>query len=190
MKDSSESAVLRRLIEHANSGDVAARGMLLEHAYDRLCLLAAEMLAESFPTIKNRHEVNSIVHETWLKLDRVHDKTQPPILADFFRLAVFKIRQVLLDIVDRSRDCANKAIARASMILSCISGWAAPSFDREQPLIRQLSPMSPTTKSSIPTAITSRSRTAGLRAIISSKPASLGEFRMNSVPCSSSDRLR
>jgi RNA polymerase sigma factor (sigma-70 family) len=108
MSDSNQSIVLKGLIEQANTGDLNARRKLLEHAYDRLCQLAGKMLVESFPTLRNRHEVNSIVHETWLKLDQALDKTQPPTVADFFRLAAFKIRQVLLDMVDRHRKASQR----------------------------------------------------------------------------------
>ena len=108
MSDSNHSVVLKGLIDLANTGDLEARRKLLEHAYDRLCQLAGKMLAESFPTLKNRHEVNSIVHETWLKLDQALDKSQPPTVADFFRLAAFKIRQVLLDMVEHHRKASQR----------------------------------------------------------------------------------
>ena len=108
MPDSDQAIILKGLIELANTGDLAARRKLLEHAYDRLCQLAGKMLTESFPALKNRHEVNSIVHETWLKLDQALEKTQPPTVADFFRLAAFKIRQVLLDMVDRHRKASQR----------------------------------------------------------------------------------
>jgi hypothetical protein len=64
MSDSDRSVFLKELIDLANTGDLGARRRLLEHAYDRLFRLAGKMLAESFPMLKNRHEVNSIVHET------------------------------------------------------------------------------------------------------------------------------
>ena len=108
MSESDRSVFFKELIDLANTGDLAARRKLLEHAYDRLCRLAGKMLAESFPMLQNRHEVNSIVHETWLKLDQALDKTQPPSVADFFRLAAFKIRQVLLDMVDRYRKASQR----------------------------------------------------------------------------------
>ncbi len=101
MTEHDQSIVLKNLISLANSGDLDARRQLLGHAYDRLCSLAAKILSESFPSLKNRHEVNSIVPETWLQLDQALDKSQPPTVADFFRLAAFKIRQVLLDMVER-----------------------------------------------------------------------------------------
>jgi DNA-directed RNA polymerase specialized sigma24 family protein len=47
------------------------------------------------------------VHETWLRLLQTLQTTQPCTVADFFRLAAHKIRQVLLDLADRQRKLAN-----------------------------------------------------------------------------------
>lgn len=103
MSDQDNSVHLKGLIERANAGDANARHDLVAHAYDRLCKLAARIMAESFPALKDHHEVNSIVHETWIRLDQALDKTQPPTVADFFRFAAYKIRHVLLDMVAKYR---------------------------------------------------------------------------------------
>jgi RNA polymerase sigma factor (sigma-70 family) len=44
-----------------------------------------------------------VVHETWLRLIQALDKADPPTVADFFRLAAHKIRQVLLDMAERQK---------------------------------------------------------------------------------------
>src|SRR5262245_50743327 len=88
---------LQALIDRILAGDRAARRELLNRACDRLRRLAGRMLNESFPALRDRHDLDSVVHETWLRLVQTVEKTDPPTVADFFRLAAFKIRQVLLD---------------------------------------------------------------------------------------------
>ena len=57
----------------------------------------------TIPGRPEHHDVDSVVHETWLRLFQALEKTEPPTVADFFRLAAHKIRQVLLDMADRQR---------------------------------------------------------------------------------------
>jgi RNA polymerase sigma factor (sigma-70 family) len=61
------------------------------------------MLHGSFPELARCHEVDSVVHETWVRLLQALDKTQPPTVVDFFRLAAHKFRQVLLDMAQSER---------------------------------------------------------------------------------------
>jgi RNA polymerase sigma factor (sigma-70 family) len=61
------------------------------------------MLHGSFPELARRHEVDSVVHETWVRLLQALDKAEPPTVADFFRLAAHKFRQVLLDMAQSER---------------------------------------------------------------------------------------
>src|SRR5262245_28174692 len=94
---------LQQLIDRIQAGDRPARRELLNRACERLRRLAARMLNESFPALRNRHELDSVVHETWLRLVQTVEKADPPTVADFFRLAAFKIRQVLLDMSERQQ---------------------------------------------------------------------------------------
>jgi RNA polymerase sigma factor (sigma-70 family) len=94
---------LQQLIDRIQAGDQPARRELLNRACDRLRRLAARMLNESFPALRNRHELDSVVHETWLRLVQTVEKANPPTVADFFRLAAFKIRHVLLDMSERNQ---------------------------------------------------------------------------------------
>lgn len=94
---------LQVLLDGIRRGDSQARRQLLERAYERLRRLAGCIFAGSFPALRNRHELDSVVHESWLRLMQALDKTEPPTVADFFRLAAHKIRQVLLDMVERER---------------------------------------------------------------------------------------
>jgi RNA polymerase sigma factor (sigma-70 family) len=94
---------LQQLIDRIQAGDRPARRELLNRACERLRRLAARMLNESFPALRNRHELDSVVHETWLRLVQTVEKADPPTVADFFRLAAFKIRHVLLDMSARNQ---------------------------------------------------------------------------------------
>jgi RNA polymerase sigma factor (sigma-70 family) len=91
------SVELQGLLDRLRQGDREARRLLLERACDRLRRLAGRMLHGSFPELARRHELDSVVHETWVRLLQALEKTEPPTVADFFRLAAHKFRQVLLD---------------------------------------------------------------------------------------------
>ena len=112
------SVQLQALIDRAGAGDRDARRQLLERACDRLRRLAARIFRESFPALRDRHELDSVVHETWLRLAQALESAHPPTVADFFRLAAHKIRQVLLDMADRQR----KLMAREAVGLSGVAG--------------------------------------------------------------------
>jgi RNA polymerase sigma factor (sigma-70 family) len=108
MAEADRTIELQELIDRIQAGDAQARRLLLERAYDRLSRLANRILTRSFPSVQARHDVHSVVHETWLRLLQAMEKTQPPTVADFFRLAAHKIRHVLLDLVDRQRKLASR----------------------------------------------------------------------------------
>src|SRR5262245_23892315 len=95
------SVHLQSLLDRMRQGDPAARRLLLERACGRLRRLAARILHGWFARVESRHELDSVVHETWLRLATALETTEPPTVADFFRLAAHKIRQVLLDMVER-----------------------------------------------------------------------------------------
>lgn len=101
--DQDTTVELQSLLDRLRAGDQAARRAFLEQACDRLRRLASKILYGSFPSLHARHDVDSVVHETWLRLMQAVDKADPPTVADFFRLAAHKIRQVLLDMADRQR---------------------------------------------------------------------------------------
>ena len=101
--DQHSTSQLQTLLDRLRQGDRQARREFLEQVCERLRRLAAKILSGSFPNLQARHEVDSVVHETWLRLMQALDKTDPPTVADFFRLAAFKIRQVLLDMSAKQR---------------------------------------------------------------------------------------
>jgi RNA polymerase sigma factor (sigma-70 family) len=94
---------MQSALDRLRQGDEAARRQVLERACERLRRLAGRMLHGSFPDLGRRHDVDSVVHETWLRLLPALDSVQPPTSADFFRLAAHKIRQVLLDMAAGER---------------------------------------------------------------------------------------
>jgi RNA polymerase sigma factor (sigma-70 family) len=100
---SDDSIYLQGLLDRMNQGDLAARRELLQRACTRLRRLANTMLAGSFPALRQRHELDSVVDETWLRLSQALEQVTPPTVADFFRLAAHKVRQVLLDMAQRER---------------------------------------------------------------------------------------
>src|SRR6516162_3231971 len=104
------NAELQGLLDRLRQGDRAARRLLLERACERLRRLAGRMLHGSFPEVARRHEVDSVVHETWVRLLQALDKTEPATVADFFRLAAHKFRQVLLDMAQGERRRAQREV--------------------------------------------------------------------------------
>jgi RNA polymerase sigma factor (sigma-70 family) len=94
---------LQALIDRMRRGDHQALRDLLERAHTRLRKLAARVLGGSFPALAGSHDLDSVVHETWLRLAQALESADPPTVADFFRLAAHKVRQVLLDMADRQR---------------------------------------------------------------------------------------
>jgi RNA polymerase sigma factor (sigma-70 family) len=101
--DSAATVELQALLDHLRAGDEQAKRAFLEKACERLRRLAGKILSGSFPRVQQRHELDSVVHETWLRLMQAMDQADPPTVADFFRLAAHKIRQVLLDMVAREQ---------------------------------------------------------------------------------------
>ena len=97
------SVELQGLLDRLRQGDREARQLLLERACERLRRLAGKMLHGSFPELARRHEVDSVVHETWVRLLQALDKAEPATVADFFGLAAHKFRQVLLDMAQGER---------------------------------------------------------------------------------------
>jgi RNA polymerase sigma factor (sigma-70 family) len=112
--DTDDSALLQGLLDRLRQGDRDARRLLLERACERLRRLAGRMLHGSFPELARRHELDSVVHETWVRLLQALDKAEPPTVADFFRLAALKFRQVLLDLAQSERRRAQREVVGLS----------------------------------------------------------------------------
>ena len=105
-----DSIEIQDLLDRLRRGDGEARRLLLERACERLRRLAGQMLHGSFPELARRHELDSVVHETWVRLLQALEKAEPPTVADFFRLAAHKFRQVLLDMAQGERRRAQREV--------------------------------------------------------------------------------
>jgi RNA polymerase sigma factor (sigma-70 family) len=124
---------LQALIDRLRQGDRGACRTLLERAHGRLRKLAGRILAGSFPALRARHDLDSITDETWLRLLKALEKTEPPTVADFFRLAAHKIRQVLLDLAARERRRLGREVAPAADASSTGDAPAEPSDRTHDP---------------------------------------------------------
>ena len=122
---------LEALLDRLRAGDQAARRQFLELACGRLRRLAARILYGSFPKLQARHDVDSVVHETWLRLIQALDKADPPTVEDFFRLAAHKIRQVLLDMAEHKRrlDQRETLLGTGSVQPQSAEPWGARTYD-------------------------------------------------------------
>jgi RNA polymerase sigma factor (sigma-70 family) len=109
--DSGATANLQLLLDRLRQGDLQARCEFLDLVCDRLRRLAGKILSGSFPNLQRRHDVDSIVHETWLRLMQALEKADPPTVADFFRLAAHKVRQVLLDMVSHEQRSLSRQLS-------------------------------------------------------------------------------
>jgi RNA polymerase sigma factor (sigma-70 family) len=102
MNDDSTLADVEALLVRLRQGESGARHKLLMRTYERLRKLAAGLLNRSFPRLRDRHQVESVVHEAWIRLDQALAATHPATPRDFFHFATHKVRQVLLDMVYRA----------------------------------------------------------------------------------------
>jgi RNA polymerase sigma factor (sigma-70 family) len=127
------SGELQALIDRLRQGDRRACRDLLERAHGRLRKLANRILSGSFPALRARHDLDSIVDETWLRLLQALEKSEPPTVADFFRLAAHKIRQVLLDVAARERRRLGREVAAAGGSASSDGGPAEPADRSHDP---------------------------------------------------------
>jgi RNA polymerase sigma factor (sigma-70 family) len=124
-KMSNDSTVeLQKLIDDFSQGGSAARRALIERATNRLRRLAAKMVGESFPDLRAIHDVDSVVNETWMQLVPALEATSIDSVQDFFRLAALKIRQVLLNMVDRAR--------RRAPEIASLQGQSSANWDPSQ----------------------------------------------------------
>jgi RNA polymerase sigma factor (sigma-70 family) len=101
MTDDTTLADLEVLLLRLRQGDSEARHRLLLRTYDRLRKLTAALLCRSFPRLRREHQLESVLHEAWIRLDQALAGCVPPTPRDFFRFASYKVRQVLLDMVAR-----------------------------------------------------------------------------------------
>jgi RNA polymerase sigma factor (sigma-70 family) len=86
-----------------------ARRRLIDLAAERLHRLAHRILRHSFPGPARDHETGSVVNEFVLRLWRVPAENNPPTVQDFFRLAAWHMRNILLDMARAGARAAGAA---------------------------------------------------------------------------------
>jgi RNA polymerase sigma factor (sigma-70 family) len=106
-RDVSESplettSILGELVKRLHEGDASARQELLNRSYRRLRELTGSTLRR-FPGVRATHDLDSIVNQVWIRLDRALKTTQPDSLEGFFGLLFKKAREVLLDLSRQQR---------------------------------------------------------------------------------------
>ena len=111
---------LQGLIDRLARGDDTARAELLSRAYNRLRRIASAMFHRDFPGLRDRHDVESVVDESWARLMRALETVRPPTVEDFLRLVAHKVRQALLDMAGRQKQRDDRV-------------RAAPAGPRERP---------------------------------------------------------
>jgi len=94
---------IQRLLDRLRLGEPLARRELLERAHRRIVKIAVALFQEDFRGLRGRHDVESVVSETWMGLMRALESTQPATPDAFFGLVFVKVRQALLQIASRER---------------------------------------------------------------------------------------
>jgi RNA polymerase sigma factor (sigma-70 family) len=88
---------VRDLLEGVRGGDEHARRELLDRVHHRLRRIAAAMFHRDFPRLRDRHDLESVVDEAWLRLAKALEGHAPESPDQFFGLLFRKVRQVLID---------------------------------------------------------------------------------------------
>jgi RNA polymerase sigma factor (sigma-70 family) len=94
---------IQRLLDRLQRGEPEARQELLQRAHQRLVRIAGALFQEDFGGLHGRHDLDSVVNETWISLMRALEVTQPETAQGFFGLVFVKVRLALLQIAKRQR---------------------------------------------------------------------------------------
>ncbi len=94
------TAQLQNWLDLLAEGDKQARVRLIEHACERLRLLARRMLRR-FPRVHRWEETDDVLTEALTKLHRSLETVQPESPRHFYNLAAAQIRRVLIDMSRR-----------------------------------------------------------------------------------------
>lgn len=86
-----------RLLRLFRLGDNQASGALIEHAYERLGILAKRMLKE-YPALRRWERTDDVLQNALLRLWQALKATKPESVLHFRRLAALQIRRELIDL--------------------------------------------------------------------------------------------
>lgn len=92
---------LMKLIDRLKSGDPRARNELIERAMDRIRRISLAILHRSFPNYR-QHE-DTVFQESALRLMKAMETVELADPEHFLRLVAQKVRQTLLDLVEKER---------------------------------------------------------------------------------------
>jgi RNA polymerase sigma factor (sigma-70 family) len=85
------------LFDRLAAGDTSAADDIIDHAMERLKLLAHKRM-KSFPAVRQRHETVDVVQGAAMRLYRALKAVRPTSVEQFLRLAATQIRRELLDL--------------------------------------------------------------------------------------------
>ena len=87
---------LRDWLNLAKQGQVDARNEIIDHACERLRLLARKML-KNYPRVKRWSETDDVLQNAMIRLHRSLAEIQPETPRQFYGLATAQIRRELID---------------------------------------------------------------------------------------------
>ena len=126
---------IRHCLERLNARDTAARTELLEHARQRLGLLAQRMFAK-YPVLHDREQVEDVFQEAIVRLWKSLEEVGPTTVAGFMALAALQIRRALRDLArthfgrkpvhesDKRRPIINRAAGASFDDRAADGAWA------------------------------------------------------------------
>lgn len=85
------------LLEKLRQGDSSARGLLIDHACDRLRRLTRRML-RSYPSVRRWSETDDVLQQAMIRLHRSLSQVFPGDTQAFLGLAATQIRRELIDL--------------------------------------------------------------------------------------------
>jgi RNA polymerase sigma-70 factor (ECF subfamily) len=91
------STEIQLRLDRLRAGDEAARGELLEIAYERLSRLARKML-RSYPGVGRWEQTDDVVQNAALRLWQCLDAVKPASARSFINLAAVQVRRELIDL--------------------------------------------------------------------------------------------
>ena len=81
-------------------GDVDAAKELTGRLYERISRIASVIYQQSFPGLKGRHDLESVLGEAWVRLLKAVERTHPRTVDDVFKLAVRHVRFAFVDVIE------------------------------------------------------------------------------------------
>ena len=91
------STEIQLRLERLRAGDEAAKGELVEIAYERLSRLARKMLRR-YPGVRRWEQTDDVVQNAVLRLWQCLDAVKPASVRSFINLAAVQIRRELIDL--------------------------------------------------------------------------------------------